>query len=136
MIHTPRVAEDSDSRVVWLVTRRVFIEEGLVFLDDFEQIILSLQRNPGKREELAWLAGSMIDFRDGAQRHNLAEISHLAEEVARVFEKAHNGSGRLSHHTLNLVQAALSQLRLMLAPSLNGAGENALRIMTGLIRGL
>lgn len=137
MIHTYRQGEDVGHRVIRLVTRREFIDEGLLFLDDYEQMVLSFSKNYWDDDQLFWLVESITAFYQNASAHQLEEVSHLAREICRVFERrTHEGhEGRaLGEHTLFLVQAALSQLRLMLAPSLDGQGENALRIMTGLMQ--
>jgi hypothetical protein len=136
MFHRDQFSGGGSSRVVRLMTRRVFIDEGLIFLDNFEKIVLSLSKKTCNIELNRWLSLSMTDFRNGAAIHNLGEVSLLAEEVSRVFRSRERSPQQLSAHSLFLVQAALSQLRLMLAPSLDGAGENSLRIMTGLMREL
>jgi hypothetical protein len=138
MYHKCKSAGDSETQVVRLVTRRDFIDEGLLFLDDFEQTVLYLANSSGDGDVWQWLAESMVGFRDDAALHHLYDASFLASEIAQVFVSRKRGGKRkqLSSNTLYLVYAALSQLRFMLAPSLNGSGENSLRIMTGLMREL
>ncbi len=122
--------------MVRLVTHRAFIDEGLIFLDDFEQSALSLLHRPDDAELLLWLAKAMKSFSKEAALHGLTDVSLFSEEVARVFAVRIETQRPLTISTIRLVQAALSQLRLMLLPTIDGAGENALRIMTGLLNRL
>lgn len=122
-----------DSVVVGFMTSRIFIDEGLIFLDDFEQTLLSLERKRDDVLLLRWLATAMAGFVDGAAMHNMDEVVHLADGVTRVLTSKIDNKCQLSDHTFYLVHAALSQLRQLLAPSLNGTGDNAVRIVTGLM---
>ncbi|MBF0448714.1 MAG: hypothetical protein HQL67_10980 [Magnetococcales bacterium] len=136
MEYALKAINDPSARVVRLVTRRNFIDEGLVFLNDFEQTVLSLSQGQMNEETALWLTHSMAHFSQVAALHQLEEASELANELVRVFNNSKNSNTSVSPHRLFLVQAALSQLRLMLSPSIDGAGENALRIMTGLMKQL
>jgi hypothetical protein len=138
MLQSYKMAERSDSHVVRLVTYRVFTEEGLIFLDEFEQTLFSLSKNfSGDEGEVwQWLADSMAKFCDDAAQLKLEDVVYLASEVAKVCNVRHGSCEQLGVHTLQLVHAALSQLRFLLSPSKDRAGENSIRIITTLMQEL
>jgi hypothetical protein len=137
VLQSYKITEEFDSHVVPLLTRRAFIADGLVFLDDFEQTLLSLTTKGVIDDEVwQWLCESMNRFYDYAVLLKLNEVSDLAYEVAQVFFTSSKGKRKLRTQTLYLVHAALSQIRVLLDPSLDSGKENSLRIMAGIMREL
>ncbi|MBF0357015.1 MAG: hypothetical protein HQL70_00330 [Magnetococcales bacterium] len=138
MLQTYKIAEGAEPNVVRLVSYGAFTEEGLLFLDEFEQTLFSLSKNfSGDEEEVwQWLSNSMAQFRDDAAQLKLDDVVYLASELARVCDIRQGGCEQLGVHTLYLVHAALSQLRFLLSPSKDGACENSLRIISTLMHDL
>ncbi len=136
MYHTLKNVGSSDSKATPLVGRGDFVSTGLAFLDDYEQMFLALSGSVEDDEALQWLVVSMAEFRDAAMLNDRDDIHDLAAEVARFFSELHDTDTPLSEQSVSLVQAALSQMRFLLAPTDAGVEQNSIRIMTGLLQGL
>ncbi|MBF0444906.1 MAG: hypothetical protein HQL68_04905, partial [Magnetococcales bacterium] len=66
MLQSYKITEEFKPHVVPLLTHHVFISQGLVFLDDFEQTLLSQSSNGIDDNEWQWLCDSMTQFYESA----------------------------------------------------------------------
>ncbi|MBF0379779.1 MAG: hypothetical protein HQL69_02105 [Magnetococcales bacterium] len=134
MLQTYKNRDSSDNGQFGIFTCPVFVAYGLVFLDDFEQTLLSLQHHDADEDVWKWLSESMVVFHKRSVQLDLKDVSCLAYEVAQIFCKRYENNRDMRGLNLNLINAALSQMRFLLDPDACNREENSLRILTGLMK--
>ncbi|MBF0340679.1 MAG: hypothetical protein HQL95_06895 [Magnetococcales bacterium] len=126
-----RPAND-EGALVHFIPAVVFKEEARDWMLDVTDQLKTVEERGGDAVLTDHISRSMGAFHQVAALRGLNEVADLALSVARALEST-PGKHQTARQVVVLSLAAVSQIQWLLNPSLEEAGENARRIIHGLL---
>ncbi|MBF0294219.1 MAG: hypothetical protein HQL96_03445 [Magnetococcales bacterium] len=132
-LHAQTLTIDPQDRIVRFVPPAQFKREASDWMTSMTDQLHRLEERIDDPQLSDSICRDMETFHQVARRRGLREIADLALRVARALEQVDPGRNEAAKRVVALSLVAVSQIQWLLNPSVQGAGENAKRILTGLL---
>lgn len=129
-----KLSVDTGCQIIRFVPPAQFNREASDWMTTMSDQLHQLEEKGEDPQLMDSISRSMDSFHHVAARRGLREIADLAMHVARALEQIEPGENEAAKRVVALSLAAVSQIQWLLNPSLEGAGENARRIVMGLFQ--
>lgn len=123
----------NEGQIIRFVPPAEFKRQASDWMTDVSDLLAIVEQRGGDPALASEVSRTMARFHRLAMQRGLHEIAELAGNVASALEKTPNGNVT-ARRVVALSLAAVSQIQCLLNPSVERSGQNALRIIDGLLR--